>query len=108
VVVVAGVLLRSRWPVVAFGTVAATTLAGALLGVTWDPFAAAAWTLYPVAVAHGSARMSRAMSVALGLTVAAMLSIGVLSAWEGGAVMAAWLVITFAVTVITFTKRDAR
>ncbi|MFC3890889.1 hypothetical protein ACFOWZ_05335 [Lentzea rhizosphaerae] len=33
---------------------------------------------------------------------------GVLSAWEGGAVMAAWLVITCAVTVITFTKRDAR
>jgi ABC-2 type transport system permease protein len=33
---------------------------------------------------------------------------GVLSAWEGGAVMAGWLVITFAVTVITFTKRDAR
>lgn len=32
---------------------------------------------------------------------------GVLSAWEGGAVMAAWLVITFAVTVVTFTRRDA-
>lgn len=77
VLIVAGVLLRSRWPVVAFGTVAATTLAGTLLGVAWDPFVAAAWTLYPVAVAHGSSRMSRAMSVALGLTVAAMLSIGV-------------------------------
>lgn len=32
---------------------------------------------------------------------------GVLSAWEGGVVMAAWLVITFAVTVVTFTRRDA-
>lgn len=77
VLIVAGVLLRSRWPVVAFGTVAATTLAGAILGVAWDPFVAAAWTLYPVALAHGSSRMSRAMSMALGLTVAAMLSTGV-------------------------------
>ncbi|WP_112266738.1 ABC transporter permease [Lentzea terrae] len=32
---------------------------------------------------------------------------GVLSPWEGGAVMAAWLVITFAVAVVTFTRRDA-
>jgi ABC-2 type transport system permease protein len=32
---------------------------------------------------------------------------GALSPWEGGAVMAAWLIIAFAVTVITFTKRDA-
>ncbi|MEU6645171.1 sensor histidine kinase [Saccharomonospora sp. NPDC046836] len=72
VLVVGGLLTRSRWPVVAFGVVAAATLAGALLGVTRDPFVAAAWTLYPVAIAHGSAHMSRAMSVSLGLVVAAL------------------------------------
>lgn len=32
---------------------------------------------------------------------------GFLSPWEGGAVMAAWLVITFVVTVVTFTRKDA-
>jgi ABC-2 type transport system permease protein len=32
---------------------------------------------------------------------------GALSPWEGSAVMAAWLVITFTVTVVTFIKRDA-
>ncbi|SDG65725.1 Signal transduction histidine kinase [Lentzea fradiae] len=76
VLVVAGVLLRSRWPVVAFGVVAAATLAGALLGVTWDPFVAAAWTLYPVAIAHGGPCTSRAVTVVLGATVAVMLTAG--------------------------------
>lgn len=75
--VVIGTLLRSRWPVAAFGTVAAATLAGVLLGATWDPFVAAAWTLYPVAIAHGGAKTSRAVSIALGVVVAAMLTVGV-------------------------------
>lgn len=32
---------------------------------------------------------------------------GALSPWEGGAVMAAWLMIALAITVVTFTRRDA-
>lgn len=32
---------------------------------------------------------------------------GAHSPWQGGAIMAAWLVVTFTIAVITFTRRDA-
>ena len=51
VVLAAGLLLRSRQPVVAFWLVAGATLVGVSLGVTTDPFTAAAWTLCSVAAA---------------------------------------------------------
>ncbi|GAB3563644.1 hypothetical protein GCM10027445_06150 [Amycolatopsis endophytica] len=78
---VAGVLLRSRWPAVAFGVVAVVTLAGALLGLTADPFVAAAWTLYPLVIRAHRLRFSRVVSVALAAAVAVLLVAGS-TAWE--------------------------
>ncbi|WP_431924135.1 sensor histidine kinase [Amycolatopsis tucumanensis] len=78
---VAGVLLRSRWPAVAFGVVATATLAGALLGFTPDPFVAAAWTLYPLVVRAGGARSSRIAPVTLAVVVAVLLTAGS-TAWD--------------------------
>ncbi|SCG44194.1 hypothetical protein GA0070609_1445 [Micromonospora echinaurantiaca] len=42
VLLIVGMLLRSRWSVVAFCLVAGVTLAGAVLGMTHDPSVAAA------------------------------------------------------------------
>ncbi|NIH81833.1 sensor histidine kinase [Amycolatopsis viridis] len=78
---VAGVLMRSRWPAVAFGVVATVTLAGALLGLTPDPFVAAAWTLYPLVVRAGGARSSRVAPVTLVVVVAVLLTAGS-TAWD--------------------------
>jgi signal transduction histidine kinase len=71
-----GLLARSRWPVAAFWLVAVSTFAGALLGVTHDPFVAAAWALYPVAVARRGVRSSRAISGALGAVIVALMFVG--------------------------------
>ncbi|MEV4543307.1 sensor histidine kinase [Micromonospora echinaurantiaca] len=70
VLLIVGMLLRSRWSVVAFCLVAGVTLAGAVLGMTHDPFVAAAWTLFPVAVSRGSTRLLPAISVTMGLLIA--------------------------------------
>jgi signal transduction histidine kinase len=75
-ILVAGLLTRSRWPLLAFGLVAASTFAGVVLGMTHDPFVAAAWTLYPVAVARGSTRSSSIASAALGIVIVATAFLG--------------------------------
>jgi signal transduction histidine kinase len=72
VALIAGMLARSRWPLTAFCLAAAATFAGAVLGVTHDPFVAAAWTLFPVAVARGSTKLFPVMSVTLGVVIAAV------------------------------------
>jgi signal transduction histidine kinase len=69
VLLAGGILLRSRLPVVSFGVVATVTLAGVVLGLSRDPFAAAAWTLWPVAAKYGGGRRSTAVSTSLGVVV---------------------------------------
>ncbi|WP_165945679.1 histidine kinase [Micromonospora sp. KC606] len=69
VLLIVGMLLRSRWSVVAFCLVTGVTLAGAVSGMTHDPFVAAAWTLFPVAVSWGSPRLVPATSVTIGLAI---------------------------------------
>ncbi|MGW4498224.1 sensor histidine kinase [Micromonospora sp. NPDC004336] len=69
VLLVVGMLLRSRWPLVAFCIVTGVTLVGAVSGLTHDPFVAAAWTLFPVAVSRGSVRLLPAVSVAIAAVV---------------------------------------
>ncbi|BCJ63641.1 sensor histidine kinase [Polymorphospora rubra] len=54
VVVVAGTAVRWRLPLASAPVVAVATLLAAVLGVTGDPFVAAAWALYPAAVRWGS------------------------------------------------------
>ncbi|WAL63446.1 histidine kinase [Amycolatopsis cynarae] len=75
-VLVAGVLVRSRWPLAAFTLAAAATLAGLLLGATTDPFAAAAWTLYPVAVRHGGGFSPAVLTAVLGTLLFALTFLG--------------------------------
>lgn len=60
-VIIAGLVLRWRWPVPVFATVFCLTLLRAGAGWSGDPFFAAAWVLYPVALTrHGpSARSAR-------------------------------------------------
>ncbi|SDK54936.1 Signal transduction histidine kinase [Nonomuraea maritima] len=72
--VVVGMLLRSWWPLPAFVLVAAATLTGAVAGVTDDPFLAAAWTLYPVALRWGRRRFlpSVPVVVAVGIGLLAL------------------------------------
>jgi signal transduction histidine kinase len=59
----AALVLQQRAPVAATAVVAATTLAGTIAGVCQDPMLAAAWCLYPVAVARG--RHARRLLIAL-------------------------------------------
>ncbi|NUT93346.1 MAG: sensor histidine kinase [Saccharothrix sp.] len=73
-VLVVGVLLRSWWPVAAFGVTAATTLVGAVLGLAQDPFTAAAWVLYRVAATRGGP--AKAVSAALGTAVVVLVAVG--------------------------------
>ncbi|GAA0990279.1 sensor histidine kinase [Nocardiopsis tropica] len=56
--ITAGILLRWRLPAASFCTVLAATLAALAAGWTAEPFTAAAWTLYPLALTsrHGSFR----------------------------------------------------
>jgi signal transduction histidine kinase len=66
---VMGMLVRSRWPLVAFCVALGVTFVGAVLGLTHDPFTAAAWTLFPVAVAHGSTRLLPIVSASAGTAI---------------------------------------
>ncbi|AOS62237.1 signal transduction histidine kinase [Actinoalloteichus hymeniacidonis] len=75
-VLTAGLLLRSRWSIPAFLLVATATLVGALFGITRDPFVAAAWTLYPVALRRGSTRSFSRLSVVIGLVIAMVTLLG--------------------------------
>ncbi|TVT26436.1 sensor histidine kinase [Amycolatopsis rhizosphaerae] len=75
-VLVAGVLVRSRWPLAAFTLTAAATFAGLLLGVTTDPFVAAAWTLYPLAVRHGGGFSPAVLTAVLGTLLFALTFLG--------------------------------
>ncbi|ADB31196.1 histidine kinase [Kribbella flavida DSM 17836] len=59
VVLLGGLLLRGRFATTALVLTGATTLTGALLNITQDPFVAVAWTLYPVAVRRSSAKIAR-------------------------------------------------
>jgi hypothetical protein len=53
--VTGGAMILRRWfPTVSTATVAITTVAGTILGVCQDPMLAAAWCLYPLAVARAS------------------------------------------------------
>lgn len=78
-VLVLGVLLRSWFPVAAFGVTAVATLAGAVSGVAQDPFIAAAWTLYRVAATRGGP--VKVVSTALGTAVSVLVTVG---AWRLG------------------------
>ncbi|WP_433271603.1 sensor histidine kinase [Actinosynnema sp. CS-041913] len=75
-VLVTGLLIRSWSPATAFWLVAASTFAGVVLGVTHDPFVAAAWALYPVAAAQDSAKLSSAISVGFGAAIVALVFVG--------------------------------
>lgn len=52
-IMVIGVVLRWRHPIVATCVVALVTLAGLLTGTTNDPMLAAAWAIYPLALQRG-------------------------------------------------------
>lgn len=59
-------LVRSRWPLAAWCLVTAVTFVGAVLDMMDDPFVAAAWTLFAVAVSRGSTRLFPIMSMMIG------------------------------------------
>ncbi|SEG72648.1 Signal transduction histidine kinase [Nonomuraea solani] len=71
-----GMTLRSRWPLGAFAVVAAATLTGAALGVTQDPFVAAAWVLHRVALTRGTARSLNTVAVLTGVVIAGVAFLG--------------------------------
>lgn len=71
-----GLLFRSRQRVMSFWLVAGSTLVGVILGVTSDPFTAAAWTLCAVAAARRGPGLSSAVSVALGVAIVALMLVG--------------------------------
>ncbi|MET7335121.1 sensor histidine kinase [Nonomuraea sp. NPDC005650] len=73
---VGGLLLTSRWPLVAFGIATAVTVVGLALRLTGDPFVAVAWTLYPVAVARATPRSLSVVKVSIGLVVVAIALLG--------------------------------
>lgn len=76
VLLVAGMLPRSRRPLAAFAVVAGVTLAGAALGMTHDPFVAAAWMLHRVALTRGTTRSLNAVGAAAGAAIAAVAFLG--------------------------------
>jgi signal transduction histidine kinase len=76
VLLAAGLLVRSRVPVVSFWLVVVSTLTGAILGVTTDPFTAAAWTLCSVTAVRRERRLSSAVSVLLGVAIVALILAG--------------------------------
>lgn len=84
--VLAGVVLRWRWPVPAFAMVAAATATGLVAGVASDPFVAAAWALYPVALAR-SERVARLAFVA----TTAVAAVGLLLLISGSTQAAGWV-----------------
>lgn len=69
---IGAMLLRSYWPLAAFGVVTAVTIAGLALGSSSDPFLAAGWTLYPVAVTRGTPRSLSVVKASMGLIVVAI------------------------------------
>ncbi|MEJ2857981.1 MULTISPECIES: sensor histidine kinase [unclassified Saccharothrix] len=92
-VFVVGVLLRSWWPVTAFGVTAAATLVGAILGWTQDPFTAAAWVLYRVAATREGP--AKAVSAALGTVVVVLVAVGT----PDGAGVAQYVAVSVLVTL---------
>ena len=74
VVVAAAVTARWRWPVLAVVVVFLATVVATALGVTGDPFLAAAWALYPLAVARGDRSRTTPLVVVAVLGVAALLT----------------------------------
>lgn len=92
-VLVLGVLLRSWFPVAAFGVTAVATLAGAVSGVAQDPFIAAAWTLYRVAATRGGP--VKVVSTALGTAVFVLVAVGT----PDGAGVARYVAMSVLVTV---------
>ncbi|MFI9815173.1 sensor histidine kinase [Saccharothrix variisporea] len=90
---VVGVLLRSWWPVTAFGVTSAATLAGAILGVAQDPFTAAAWVLYRVAATRDGP--VKVVSAALGTAVVVLVAVGT----PDGAGVARYAAVSVLVTV---------
>lgn len=95
--VVAAVLLRWRWPLVATLTALVATAAGWVVGASTDPMIAAAWCLYPLALRGGRTRTAGPVAVVLVLCsgALAMTSAGSEIAQRAviavGALGAAWL-----------------
>ncbi|MEO3875845.1 sensor histidine kinase [Nonomuraea sp. B12E4] len=75
-ILVVGLLVRSWSPLPAFVLVAAATLAGAAAGMADDPFLAAAWTLYPVALRWGGRRFLPSIPVVLGVVIGLLMVTG--------------------------------
>ncbi|MEV0386247.1 histidine kinase [Nonomuraea sp. NPDC050643] len=73
---VVGMALRTRRPLAAFAAVTAATLAGAALGMTQDPFVAAAWVLHRVALTRGTARSLNTVAGLTAVTIAAVAFLG--------------------------------
>ncbi len=74
--VLAGVLLRWRWPLAATVAVLLATAAGWLLEVSSDPMLAAAWCLYPLVLRRGS----RVTGLQAGSVVAVVIGSALLAA----------------------------
>lgn len=70
--VVAAVLLRWRWPLVATLTALVATAAGWVVGASTDPMIAAAWCLYPLTLRGGRTRTAGPVAVVLVLCSGAL------------------------------------
>jgi signal transduction histidine kinase len=84
VLLIGGMLLRSRLPLAAFCVVTAVTVAGLILEAANDPFIAAAWTLYPVAVVRATPRSLSVVKMSIGTFVLALALLGTADG-QGGA-----------------------
>jgi signal transduction histidine kinase len=74
--VILGMLVRSWQPLLAFTLVAAATVAGVVAGLTDDPFLAAAWTLYAVALRWGGRRFLPSVPVFLSAVIGVLAMAG--------------------------------
>jgi signal transduction histidine kinase len=75
-VLTTGMLLRSWVPSAAFALVGTATFVGAALHLTQDPFIAAAWTLYPVAIQKSTGRFPSMASALFATVLAAVAMVG--------------------------------
>jgi signal transduction histidine kinase len=75
-VLTVGMLLRQTAPSAAFALVGTATFVGAALELTQDPFIAAAWTLYPVAIRRSTGRFPSVASAIFAAVVAAVSMVG--------------------------------
>lgn len=71
-----GMLLRSWAPSAAFALVGTATFVGAALQLSQDPFIAAAWTLYPVAIRKSTGRFPSTASAIFAVVVGAVAVVG--------------------------------